>query len=81
MVSGSKHVTAALALGLAMTALATPSLAQLREGGEAGMSSGREKALCECNGNGEAGKMSQGTWGHQQVDNYRACMAQRGEKE
>ena len=81
MVSASKHVTAALALGLAMTALATPSIAQLREGGEAGMSSGREKALRECNGNGEAGKMSQGTWGHQQVDNYRACMAQRGEKE
>jgi hypothetical protein len=45
------------------------------------MSSGREQALRECNGNGEAGKMSQGTWGHQQVDNYRACMAQRGEKE
>lgn len=39
MVSASKHVTAALALGLAMTALATPSFAQLREGGEAGMSS------------------------------------------
>ncbi|HKQ87617.1 MAG TPA: hypothetical protein VJS43_12715 [Candidatus Acidoferrales bacterium] len=36
MVSASKHVTAALALGLAMTALATPSFAQLREGGEAG---------------------------------------------
>ena len=34
MVSASKHVTAAVALGLAMTALATPSFAQLREGGE-----------------------------------------------
>jgi hypothetical protein len=72
MVSASKHVTVALALGLAMTALATPSFAQQ-------MSASREKALRDCNG--EAGKMSQGTWGVQQVDNYRACMAQRGEQE
>jgi hypothetical protein len=33
----------------------------------------------ECNG--EAGKMSQSTWGVQQLHNYRACMMQRGEQE
>jgi hypothetical protein len=80
MVRGTNSVVAALALGLAVSTLATPSFAQLREGGEAGMSSAREKALRDCN-NGEAGKMSQGTWGVQQLSNYRACMAQRGEQE
>jgi hypothetical protein len=78
MVGMNKHLAAALVLGLAVSVLATPSFAQRSDGGEAGMSSAREKALRDCNG--EAGKMSQGTWGHQQLDNYRTCMAQRGEQ-
>jgi|AmaraimetFIIA100_FD_contig_101_12439_length_1298_multi_8_in_0_out_0_2 hypothetical protein len=69
MVGMNKHLAAALVLGLAVSVLATPSFAQRSDGGEAGMSSAREKALRDCNG--EAGKMSQGTWGHQQLDNYR----------
>ena len=79
MVGMNKHLAAALVLGLAVSVLATPSFAQRSDGGEAGMSSAREKALRDCNG--EAGKMSQGTWGHQQLDNYRHLHGapQRGE--
>ena len=79
MVRGNNSVVAALALGLAVSTLATPSFAQLREGGEAGMSSGREEALRECNG--DAGKMSQSTWGVQQLHKHRSCMMQRGQRE
>jgi hypothetical protein len=81
----NKHVAAALALGLAVSALATPSFAQRSEGGgqrggEAGMSANkREKALRECSG--KAGKMSQSTWGHQQLAMHRTCMMEHGEPE
>jgi hypothetical protein len=68
-------VAAALALGLAVSALATPSFAQSSEG----MSGAREKALRDCNA--EAGKMSQSTWGVQQLHKHRSCMMQRGEQE
>jgi hypothetical protein len=79
MIRRNKYGAAALALGLAVSTLATPSFAQRSERGETGMSSAREKAMRECNG--EAGKMSQSTWGVQQLHNYRACMMQRGEQE
>ena len=69
-------VAAALALGLAISALATPSFAQRAEGD---MSGQREKALRDCNA--EAGKMSQSTWGVQQIHKHRSCMMQRGEQE
>jgi hypothetical protein len=78
----NKHVAAALALGLAVSALATPSFAQRSEGprgGEAGMSAKREKALRDCNA--KAGKMSQSTWGHQQLAMHRSCMMEHGEPE
>ena len=79
MIRRNKYVAAALALGLAVSTVATPSFAQRSEQGEAGMSSAREKAIRECNG--EAGKMSQSTWGVQQNHNYRSCMMQRGQQE
>ena len=79
----NKHMAAALALGLAVSALATPSFAQRGEGagqrGEAGMSAAREKALRECSA--KAGKMSQSTWGHQQLAMHRTCMMEHGEPE
>ncbi len=79
----NKHVAAALALGLAVSALATPSFAQRSEGaaqrGESGISAAREKALRDCSG--KAGKMSQSTWGHQQLAMHRTCMMEHGEPE
>jgi hypothetical protein len=71
-----KLVAAGLAAGLAFSALATPSFAQRAEGQ---MSGQREKALRDCGG--EAGKMSQSTWGVQQLHKHRSCMMQRGEQE
>ena len=79
MITVNKHLTApvsALALGLALAALASPSFAQRSE---QPMSTTREQAIRECNG--IAGKYSQYTWGHAQIDTYRACMAQHGEQE
>jgi len=55
MVRVNKPMAAGLALGLAISTLATPSFAQRSE--EGGTSSAREKSLRECNA--EAGKMSQ----------------------
>jgi len=63
----------AIALGLAVAAtVATPSFAQQAEGG-------RDRTLQECNT--EANKMSQNTWGVQQLQQYRSCMMQRGEQQ
>jgi hypothetical protein len=74
----NKHVAAALALGLAVSALATPSFAQRSEGGSH-MSAAREKALRDCSA--KAGKMSQSTWGTQQLAMHRTCMMEHGEQE
>jgi len=68
-----------LVLGLAVSLLATPSFAQQSNSGEAGMSSERENALRDRTG--QAGKMSQSTWGDQQIHKYRSCMAQHGQQE
>jgi len=76
MIRRNKYGAAALALGLAVSTLATPSFAQRSEDQ---MSGEREKALRECNG--EAGKMSQSTWGVQQLHKHRSCMMQRGQRE
>jgi hypothetical protein len=43
------------------------------------MSAAREKALRDCSG--KAGKMSQSTWGHQQLAMHRTCMMEHGEPE
>ena len=65
----------ALALGLAVSALTTPSFAQRSEE----MSGARAQALRTCTG--EAGKLIQHVWGDHQIDKYRACMMQHGQGE
>ena len=77
MVAINKYV-AGIAFGLAIAAVASPSLAQRSENGNP-MTSAREQALRECNG--VAGKMSQHTWGDHQIQAYRACMTQHGQQE
>jgi hypothetical protein len=64
---------AALVLGIAVSALATPSFAQRSEG----MSGGRAQAIRACNK--EAGKLKQYTWGDAQEDMYRSCMIKHGQ--
>jgi hypothetical protein len=66
---------AVLALGLAVSASATPSFAQRSEE----MSAVRAQALQECNG--QAAKLRQYTWGAHQIHKYRTCMTQRGQVE
>jgi hypothetical protein len=66
---------AALVLGLAVSAAATPSFAQRSEE----MSGARAQALRTCTG--EAGKLRQYTWGTHQIAKYRTCMTQRGQQE
>jgi hypothetical protein len=73
MVRGNRYIAAGLAAGLALSALATPSFAQRSE---ENMSGERQKALEDCSK--EAGKMSQSTWGVQQLHKHRTCMMQRG---
>jgi hypothetical protein len=68
-------LAAALVLGLAVTALATPSFAQRSEE----MSGARAQALRQCNK--DAGKFKQYTWGNTEIDTYRACMAKNGQQE
>jgi hypothetical protein len=77
MVRVNKQMASVLALGLALSTLATPSFAQRSD--EGSMSSTREKSLRDCNV--EAGKMSQHSWGDHQVHKYRSCMMQKGEQE
>jgi hypothetical protein len=72
----AKRIAGALAFGLAVSTLATPSLAQRAEGP---MSGTREKALRECNA--QAWKLTQHSWGDHQIQNYRSCMMQHGEQQ
>ena len=74
MIRISKFLTA-LAVGIAVSALATPSFAQRSEG----MSSGRAAAIRDYNV--QAGKYKQYLWGDYEIDAYRACMAHRGQQE
>jgi hypothetical protein len=78
MTALNKYLTVplpALALGLALATLASPSFARDPQS----MSSARETALRECNGS--AGRYGMGTWLHHQLHTYRSCMAQHGEPE
>src|SRR5262249_16140123 len=72
MIRRNKYGAAALALGLAVSTLATPSFAQRSEDQ---MSGEREKALRECIG--EAGKMNQSTLAVQQPHKPRSCRTRR----
>jgi hypothetical protein len=67
----------ALALGLAISALASPSFAQ--RSGSGGMSAARAAALRECNL--RAQKYTQHTWADVQIYVYRACMSEHGQQE
>jgi hypothetical protein len=67
---------AALALGLAMTALASPSNAQ---GGGTAISPARAAAIHECSV--RASHYIQHTWGNWELYTYRACMAEHGQPE
>ena len=79
MVGLKRYVAAALALGLATSALATPSFAQRSEGGAPGMSAARAQAIHECNA--KSGKYVEHTWGNNEIYIYRACMAEHGQPE
>jgi len=70
----TRKTLGALTLGLIVAATASPSFAQRAEQG--GMDSARQRALHDCTS--ESGKMTQYTWGVQQLDKYRSCMAQHG---
>ena len=75
MTIGNKRI-AVIALGLALSVLASPSFAQR---GENHMSAAREQALRECNL--AAQKYTQHTWADVQIYAYRACMAEHGQQE
>jgi hypothetical protein len=75
MIIRNKRI-AAIALGLALSTLASPSFAQ-RSGDD--MSAARAQALRECNL--RAQKYTQHTWADVQIYTYRACMAEHGQQE
>jgi hypothetical protein len=67
---------AALAFGLAVAAVASPSFAQ---GNNSEVSSARAAALRQCSALQQ--KDLEYLWGVQQDDIYRACMAEHGQPE
>lgn len=91
--SAFRTVTLAVTLGLATAITASPALAKKREpagyaaraeaiGADTGgltTSGARASALRDCNE--KAASLKDYTWGDQQSDLYRACMAQRGQAE
>ena len=66
----------AFALGLAVTAFASPSFAQ-KSGVD--ISAARAAAIHACSV--VAGKYTEYTWGVMEIYQYRACMAEHGQKE
>jgi hypothetical protein len=79
MTNLSKYLTAsapALALGLVLVSLASPSFAQR---GDHAMSGAREQALRECSTG--ADKYTNSTWQTTQLHSFRSCMMQHGEQE
>jgi len=69
-----KKCLPALALGLAVTALASPSYAQAPE-----ISGARARAIHECSV--AADRYPQYLWGNMEIYQYRACMAEHGQQE
>jgi hypothetical protein len=67
---------AALALGLIVISVASPSFAQRSV---ENISAARAAAIHECSGASD--KYRQETWGDTQFDVYRACMAEHGQQE
>jgi hypothetical protein len=66
---------AGLALGFAVIAFASPSFAESNGGGSAA----RAAAIRACSV--AATKYTEYTWGDMEIHQYRACMAQHGQKE
>lgn len=64
-------------VALAVGASATPSFAQRSEGDQ--IDSARAQALRECSRLEQ--RYSEPSWGHQEIDVYRACMARHGQPE
>jgi ABC-type branched-subunit amino acid transport system substrate-binding protein len=73
-----KTLMTALALA---TLLVAPALVQSANAAPPSerLDKAREQAIHECNT--AAGKFSQSTWGHHQLDQYRTCMMQHGQPE
>jgi len=76
MMRRNTYGAAALALGLAVSTLATPSFAQTSEDQ---MSASRQNALRDCNL--KAQKYSQHSWADHQIQMYRSCMSDQGQQE
>jgi hypothetical protein len=79
MTKFDKHragIGAAFVLAFGLSVVATPSFAQRSENH---MTSERGQALRECNT--AAARYKQYTWGHQEIDTYRSCMANHGQQE
>ena len=71
-----KKGLAALAVGIAVIALASPSYAQR---GPEGISQQRAQAIHECNL--LAARYPQYLWGNMEIYQYRACMTEHGQQE
>jgi hypothetical protein len=71
-----KKGLASLAVGIALTALASPSYAQE---GHFQISRERAQALHECSL--RAARYPQYLWGNQEIYTYRACMTEHGQPE
>jgi hypothetical protein len=75
MTTSRKHIAAAIASALAVTAITSPSFAQTSE---LHISAARTAAIRECNARAE--KYQQYTWGNVELY-YRACMAEHHQVE
>ena len=64
-------------VALAVGASATPNFSQRSEGDQ--IDSARAQALRECSRLEQ--RYSEPSWGHQEIDVYRACMARHGQPE
>jgi hypothetical protein len=78
MITAIKHVIppTALAFGLALVTVSSPSWAQMDE---QQITSARETALRECSA--EVAKLYTRLWTEHQILRYRACMERHGEPE
>ena len=67
---------AGLALGFAVTAFASPTFAQMSV---VDINAARAAAIYACSV--VAGRNTEYTWGNMEIHQYRACMAEHGQKE
>jgi hypothetical protein len=79
MIRRNKYGAAALALGLAVSTLATLATPSFAQRSEDQMSGSRQNALRDCNA--KAGKLTQHSWADHQIQVYRSCMSDQGQQE